>query len=57
VPQAPFADLAAANREAAAWCAEVNGVVTAGDSFWLLGFLLRAAETVARPRRRRWYYW
>jgi transposase len=26
VPQAPFADLAAANREAAAWCAEVNGV-------------------------------
>lgn len=27
VPQAPFADLAAANREAAAWCAEVNGVV------------------------------
>jgi hypothetical protein len=27
VPPAPFADLAAANREAAAWCAEVNGVV------------------------------
>jgi hypothetical protein len=27
VPQAPFADLAAANREAAAWCTEVNGVV------------------------------
>src|ERR1700761_7392786 len=26
VPQAPFADLAAANQEAAAWCAEVNGV-------------------------------
>jgi Trk-type K+ transport system membrane component len=27
---------------------------------WLLGFLLRAGETVARPRRRRrrrWYYW
>ena len=27
VPQAPFADLAAANAQAAAWCAEVNGVV------------------------------
>ncbi len=27
VPQAPFADLAAANQEAAAWCAEVNGAV------------------------------
>jgi hypothetical protein len=27
VPQAPFADLAAANRDAAAWCAEVNGVM------------------------------
>jgi len=26
VPQAPFADLAAANQEAAAWCAEVNGI-------------------------------
>jgi len=26
VPQAPFADLAAANTAAAAWCAEVNGV-------------------------------
>jgi Trk-type K+ transport system membrane component len=26
---------------------------------WLLGFLLRAGETFARPRRRRrrWYYW
>jgi hypothetical protein len=24
---------------------------------WLLGFLLRVGETVARPRRRRWYYW
>src|SRR5215470_6266684 len=27
VPQAPFDDLAAANQQAAAWCAEVNGVV------------------------------
>ena len=26
VPQAPFGDLAAANGQAAAWCAEVNGV-------------------------------
>ena len=27
VPQAPFGDLAAANVQAAAWCAEVNGVM------------------------------
>jgi transposase len=27
VPQAPFGDLAAANAQAAAWCAEVNGVM------------------------------
>lgn len=27
VPQAPFTDLAAANKLAAAWCAEVNAVV------------------------------
>ena len=27
IPQAPFADLAAANTAAAAWCAEVNGVL------------------------------
>ena len=27
VPQAPFGDLTAANAAAAAWCAEVNGVV------------------------------
>jgi transposase len=27
VPQAPFGDLAAANAQAAAWCAEVNGAV------------------------------
>jgi hypothetical protein len=24
---------------------------------WLLGFLLRPAEGMSRPRRRRWYYW
>lgn len=24
---------------------------------WLLGFVLRAGERSARPRRRRWYYW
>jgi hypothetical protein len=24
---------------------------------WLLGFLLRVGETIARPRRRRWYCW
>lgn len=24
---------------------------------WFLGFLIRASETVRRPRRRRWYYW
>lgn len=24
---------------------------------WLLGFLLRVGETIARPRRRRWYKW
>jgi membrane protein YdbS with pleckstrin-like domain len=24
---------------------------------WLLGFVLRIGETIARPRRRRWYYW
>jgi hypothetical protein len=27
VPQAPFGDLAAANEQAAGWCAEVNGVI------------------------------
>ena len=27
VPQAPFSDLAAANAQAAAWCAEVNAVI------------------------------
>ena len=27
VPQAPFGDLAVANAQAAAWCAEVNGVI------------------------------
>jgi type IV secretory pathway TrbD component len=24
---------------------------------WLLGFVLRVGETVARPPRRRWYRW
>ena len=24
---------------------------------WLLGFLVRAGEGVARPHRRRWYRW
>lgn len=24
---------------------------------WLLGFVLRGGETIARPRRRRWYNW
>jgi hypothetical protein len=24
---------------------------------WLLGFFLRVGETIARPRRRRWYNW
>jgi len=24
---------------------------------WALRFFLRVGETIARPRRRRWYYW
>jgi hypothetical protein len=24
---------------------------------WLLGFALRVGETIAKPPRRRWYYW
>ena len=24
---------------------------------WLLGFFLRVGETIAGPRRRRWYRW
>jgi hypothetical protein len=24
---------------------------------WALGFFLRVGETIARPRRRRWYNW
>jgi hypothetical protein len=24
---------------------------------WLLGFFLRIGETIAKPPRRRWYYW
>ena len=25
--------------------------------FWVLGFVLRVGETIAKPPRRRWYYW
>jgi len=32
-------------------------VAIAALVIWLLGFLLRAGETVPRRRRRRWYYW
>ncbi len=32
-------------------------VAIAALVIWLLGFLLRVGETIARPRRRRWYYW
>jgi hypothetical protein len=32
-------------------------VALAALVIWLLGFLLRIGETVARPRRRRWYNW
>lgn len=32
-------------------------VAIAALIIWLLGFLLRVGDTVARPRRRRWYYW
>jgi hypothetical protein len=24
---------------------------------WMLGFFLRVGETIAKPPRRRWYYW
>ena len=24
---------------------------------WVLGFFLRVGETIAKPRRRRWYNW
>jgi hypothetical protein len=24
---------------------------------WALGFVLRVGETIAKPPRRRWYYW
>jgi hypothetical protein len=33
------------------WLALVTLVI------WLLGFFLRVGETIARPPRRRWYYW
>jgi len=26
-------------------------------AIWVLGFFLRIGETIARPRRRRWYNW
>ena len=32
-------------------------VAVAALVIWLLGFVLRVGETIARPRRRRWYYW
>jgi len=32
-------------------------VAVAALVVWLLGFVLRIGETVARPPRRRWYYW
>lgn len=32
-------------------------VALAALVIWLLGFLLRVGETVARPPRRRWYRW
>ena len=32
-------------------------IALAALAIWLLGFLIRAGETAARPSRRRWYYW
>lgn len=32
-------------------------VALAALIIWLLGFILRVGETIARPRRRRWYCW
>jgi hypothetical protein len=32
-------------------------VAIAALIIWLLGFVLRAGETIAGPRRRRWYRW
>lgn len=32
-------------------------VALAALVIWLLGFFLRVGETIARPRRRRWYNW
>jgi hypothetical protein len=32
-------------------------VALAALIIWLLGFVLRVGETIARPRRRRWYRW
>jgi hypothetical protein len=32
-------------------------VALAALVIWVLGFFLRVGETIARPRRRRWYNW
>jgi hypothetical protein len=32
-------------------------VAIAALVIWLLGFVLRVGETIARSRRRRWYNW
>jgi hypothetical protein len=32
-------------------------VAIAALIIWLFGFVLRAGETIVRPRRRRWYRW
>jgi predicted membrane metal-binding protein len=32
-------------------------VALAALVIWALGFFLRVGETIARPRRRRWYNW
>jgi hypothetical protein len=32
-------------------------VALAALVIWVLGFFLRVGDTIARPRRRRWYNW
>jgi Trk-type K+ transport system membrane component len=32
-------------------------IAIAALAVWLVGFALRAGESVGRPRRRRWFYW
>jgi hypothetical protein len=32
-------------------------VALAALVIWALGFFLRVGDTIARPRRRRWYNW